>query len=191
MRQAVGGPYTRRQAISFVLSGIVALNISPVAHAASLQIVAIGADNVAGRGIGKRRGGVGRSEAFPAQLQAMLRAKGVPATVINAGQGGDTTLGMLRRLDSAVPEGTRLVIIDLARGNDKKRGGAGGGNALSQMKARLKERHIAFVVLPPWNQIPGAIKNRDADGHHFTAEGHAKIAAYLLPRVLSKIGGHS
>lgn len=47
------------------------------AYAKSVLIVAIGADNVHGRGIGHRRtGGVPVSEAFPAQLQALLRARG-------------------------------------------------------------------------------------------------------------------
>ncbi|RVC97457.1 MAG: esterase [Mesorhizobium sp.] len=175
------------------MSGFAAIILSRQADAASPQIVAIGADNVAGRGIGRRHpGGVGRSEAFPAQLQAMLRAKGVAATVTNAGRGGETTPGMLEHLNSDVPDGTRLVIIDIAKGNDKHQGVEGDeADALRQIKAGLTERHISFIVLPPWEQIPGATQNRDPDGHHFTAKGHAKIAAYLLPMVLRKLGGHT
>ena len=186
MNHSVGRLHTRRSALSLALSFLAVMGVYCEARAAALQIVAIGADNVAGRGIGKRHtGGVSRSEAFPAQLQAMLRAKGIDASVTNAGQGGDTTGGMLGRLDSAVPAGTRLVIIDIARGNDKHQGMASEeGDALNQIKARLTARHVPFIVLPPWDQIPGAVENRDADGHHFTAEGHTRIAAYLLPLVV-------
>jgi acyl-CoA thioesterase-1 len=37
----------------------------------------------------------------------MLRAKGINVEVVNAGINGDTTEGMLDRLDSAVPSGTK------------------------------------------------------------------------------------
>jgi acyl-CoA thioesterase-1 len=161
------------------------------ADAKPILIVAIGADNVHGMGIGKRRtGGVPVSEAFPAQLQGMLRARGIDATVRNAGVGGDTTAGMLARLDSAVPEDAQLVIVDRANGNDKTSGlKAKQSFYLQQIKAHLKARHIATIVLPGWKRIPGAVANRDWDGHHFTAKGHASIARYLLPKVMALLGG--
>src|SRR5262245_51915235 len=74
------------------------------ACAQSARIVALGASNTAGTGVGK-------SAAWPARLQALLKARGVNATVLNAGIHGDTTGGMLARLDRAVPPGTRLVIL--------------------------------------------------------------------------------
>jgi acyl-CoA thioesterase-1 len=70
------------------------------AAAAEVTIVAIGSSSTEGHGVPYQ-------ESYPAQLEAMLRAKGVDARVINAGIGGDTTGGMLARLDSAVPDGTR------------------------------------------------------------------------------------
>jgi acyl-CoA thioesterase-1 len=160
------------------------------AHAKSVLIVAIGADNVYGRGIGRRHtGGVSTSEAFPAQLEALLRARGIDAHVSNAGVGGDTTAGMLERLDSAVPEGTRLVILDRANGNDKKRGlKSEQARYISEIRARLQARHIALIIVPPWRMIPGALANRDPDGHHFTVQGHASIARYLLPKVMALVG---
>ncbi len=171
-----------------LLTGLI--GVFKEAHAKSVLIVAIGADNVRGKGIGKRRtGGVPLSEAFPAQLEAMLHARGIDARVANAGVGGDTTAGMLARLDSAVPEGTRLVIVDRANGNDKSGGLKTKQNDyLRRIKARLDARHIAVIVLPPWREIPGATSNRAWDGHHFTAKGHADIARYLLPRVVALLG---
>src|SRR5437016_4552859 len=61
------------------------------------QVVALGAGSTAGEGVSPQ-------EAYPAQLESMLRAKGYKVHVANAGIGGDTTSGMLARLDSAVPQ---------------------------------------------------------------------------------------
>ena len=160
------------------------------AHAKPMLVVAIGADNVHGMGRGKRRsGGVFENEAFPAQLQELLRARGIDAEVINAGVAGDTTRGMLDRLDSAVPEGTRVVIVDRANGNDKNEGSKDQqDDYLQQIQERLEVRHSAVIILPKWKKIPGLLEHRDSDGHHFTAEGHAIIANYLLPKVLALLG---
>src|SRR3974390_3901808 len=80
-------------------------------------IVALGASNTYGKG-------VSRAQAFPAQLEALLRASGHAARVVNAGINGDTTGGMLRRLDRAVPNGTTVVILQPG-GNDRRKGTAG------------------------------------------------------------------
>jgi acyl-CoA thioesterase I len=72
--------------------------------AAHAQIVAFGASNIAGRGVNS-------SEAFPAQLERLLAARGHNVHVANAGISGDTNAGMLARLDQAVPEGTRIVLL--------------------------------------------------------------------------------
>src|ERR1700684_1407927 len=79
--------------------------------AAAAQIVAFGASNTAGYGVGS-------DQAWPSRLGAMLRAKGYQAPCANAGISGDTTVGMLERLDSAVPNGTQLVILAIFPYND-------------------------------------------------------------------------
>jgi acyl-CoA thioesterase I len=161
------------------------------AQAKPVLVVAIGADNVKGMGMGKKRsGGVLESDAFPAQLQALLRARGIDAEVINAGVAGDTTRRMLDELNSTVPEGTRIVIVDRANGNDKTEASKDKqADYLEQIKARLDARYIAVIVLPKWRKIPGLLDQRDSDGHHFTAKGHAIIASYLLPQVMEILGG--
>jgi acyl-CoA thioesterase-1 len=74
------------------------------AAAAHAQIVALGASNVAGKGVSS-------SEAFPAQLERMLAAKGYNAHVANAGVNGNTNADLLARLDQAVPAGTKVVLL--------------------------------------------------------------------------------
>ena len=58
---------------------------------------------------------------FRQRLAAALRAKGVAATVANAGVSGDTASGGLGRLDWSVPTGTDAVILELGA-NDALRG---------------------------------------------------------------------
>jgi GDSL-like Lipase/Acylhydrolase family len=96
---------------SLAITVLFALTSAP-ANAAT--VVALGASNTFGKG-------VARSQAYPAQLEAILRAKGANVRVVNAGINGDTTEGMLRRLDQVVPKGTSAVILQPG-GNDRRKG---------------------------------------------------------------------
>jgi acyl-CoA thioesterase-1 len=92
--------------------------------------------------------------AFPAQLEAALKAKGHAVSVVNAGVSGDTASAGLERLDWSIPDGTGAVILELGA-NDALRGidPAVTRKALAGMLARLKERHIpvllAGMLAPP------------------------------------------
>jgi acyl-CoA thioesterase-1 len=159
-----------------------------VAEAAEVNIVALGASNTYGSGRGRTNGGVPSSQAYPAQLQRLLAAKGVSAHVANAGIPGDTTGGMLARLNSAVPNGTSIVILQPG-GNDARRGQRASreGN-IAQIRQRLAARHIKVIMLGHLGQI--APKNtRDPDGQHFNAQGHAAFAAWLAPQVIAAARG--
>src|ERR1700753_2590572 len=87
-----------------ILVAAVLLAATSTGSAAPLRIVAIGASNTQGWYVGKQG-------AYPAKLQALLKAKGIDAQVINAGVPFDTTAGMLKRIDSDVPTGTDIVIL--------------------------------------------------------------------------------
>jgi acyl-CoA thioesterase-1 len=169
-------------AVVVLLVGLLAS--APSAGAAPLNIVALGASNTAGRGQGSHPGGVSPNEAYPAQLEAMLRAKGYEAHVNNAGIAGDTTAGMLRRMDTAVPNGTQIVILQTG-GNDARRGRGGDTAAnLAQMTSELRARGIKVIVLDKLGAY-APDSTRDPDGEHCNKQGHAAIAAALLPRVIA------
>jgi acyl-CoA thioesterase-1 len=87
------------------------------------------------------------NEAFPAQLQAALRAKGIAVDVANAGVSGDTSSGGLARLDWSVPEGTDAVILELGA-NDMLRGvdPSVTRSALDTIIRRLKARRIEVLL---------------------------------------------
>lgn len=158
------------------------------AEAADVNIVALGASNTSGAGRGRTNGGVPSSQAYPAQLQALLAAKGVSARVTNAGIPGDTTGGMLARLNSAVPNGTKIVIFQPG-GNDARRGeGALRQSNIAEIKQRLAARHIKVIMLGHLGQIAPK-GTRDPDGQHFNAQGHAAFAAWLAPKVIAAARG--
>jgi acyl-CoA thioesterase-1 len=79
-----------------------------------LRIVVLGDSLVAGLGLKQ-------SDAFPAQLERALKARGHAVEVINAGVSGDTTANGLARVAWAVPEKTDAVILELGA-NDMLRG---------------------------------------------------------------------
>lgn len=145
------------------------------ARAASITIVALGASNTYGKG-------VARNEAYPAQLEAMLRAKGIDAHVINAGISGDTTGGMLRRL-GAVPAGTRVVILQPG-GNDARKGQGHGAENVAAITSRLAARGIKVVTVS--NQMLGGLPHQ-SDGQHLTPGSYRMLAASLLPQVEASI----
>ena len=154
------------------------------ASAQTLRIVALGASNTAGMGRGPTNMGVPRHQAFPAQLERLLRAQGHDARVTNAGIAGDTTAGMLGRLSSAVPPATSVLILQPG-GNDARRGISDAQRQanIAEIQRRMQDRNIPVIVLHPFGA--GLSQYRLADGQHFRAEGHAAVAARLLPQVLA------
>jgi acyl-CoA thioesterase-1 len=87
------------------------------------------------------------SDAFPAQLAAALKKKGIAVEIINAGVSGDTAKAGLERLDWAVPDGTEAVIVELGA-NDALRGidPAETRKALDAIMSRLKARGIEILL---------------------------------------------
>ncbi|MDE2364475.1 MAG: esterase [Hyphomicrobiales bacterium] len=150
-------------------------------HAAAAPIVALGASNTEGRGRGRAADGVPPSQAYPAQLEALLTARGCRAAVMNAGVAGDTTEGMLARLPGVYGADTKVLILQPG-GNDARRGASGRAENIVAIRDYVKKRGGTFIMLDGLGRI--ASGRRLADGQHFDAGGHAMFARYLLPRVL-------
>src|ERR1700732_2294432 len=107
-------PRTSRLKILGWLAMLAGMSNFAAGSAFAATVVALGASNTYGKG-------VARNQAFPAQLEAILRAKGLNVRVVNAGINGDTTESMLQRMDRAVPNGTSAVILQPG-GNDGRKG---------------------------------------------------------------------
>src|SRR5271156_3644349 len=111
-RKIDGEKMLSRSRSSIALLGAIALLFAgSIADAAT--VVALGASNTFGKG-------VSRSQAYPAQLEALLRARGISVHVINAGINGNTTGGMLARLDRGGPKGTNVGGLQPG-GNDRRK----------------------------------------------------------------------
>ena len=141
-----------------------------------------------------------RNQAYPAQLQARLRAKGYDVTVKNAGIGGDTAQHALKRFDTAIDPGTDICIVEFGL-NDRR-----AGTSLKTVQTRVAElvrslraRRIAVLVLglgglkfAKLAAANGALsldftlprhKYRARDHAHFNAEGYSILVTRMLPQV--------
>jgi acyl-CoA thioesterase I len=105
-----------------------------------MTIVALGDSLAAGFGLAAQ-------DAFPAKLQQALAAKGIGATIMDAGVSGDTASGGLARLAWSVPDDADGVIVELGA-NDALRGldPAVPRAALDAILSRLKERGIPVLL---------------------------------------------
>jgi acyl-CoA thioesterase-1 len=102
--------------VAFAIACMAALGARLPAIAADkpVNIVALGDSLTAGLGLPAQ-------DAFPAKLQRALAAKGIIATIRDAGVSGDTASGGLARLDWSVPADADAVILELGA-NDALRG---------------------------------------------------------------------
>lgn len=153
-----------------------------IAYSAQIEIVALGASNTAGFGVKK-------DEAFPARLQALLKAKGYDVQILNAGISGDTTDGMMKRIEKDVGKDVKVVILQPG-GNDAKAKPKIDTKANVQtMVGRLKARGVMTVILTnselSQGLPPGSVQ---PDKIHLTAKGHAAVAEKLLPKVIEALG---
>lgn len=127
-------------AAAFAVSLMGAARIATAAADQPLNVVALGDSLTAGYGLAEQDG-------FVPRLQAALAAKGVSATIANAGVSGDTATDALARLDWSVPPQTQAVIVELG-GNDMLRGidPQLTRKALDTILQRLSARHIAVLL---------------------------------------------
>jgi acyl-CoA thioesterase I len=143
---------------------------------------------------------VPHDEAYPAQLQALLRKKGYDAAVENAGINGGTTAGALRHFDQAIGPDTDIALVEF--GTNDLRAGASKAKLrarLSELIRALQARRIEVLLIglgsldlsdvAKINKIPYAQwrlprgKYRARDHAHFNAQGYAILVARLLPQV--------
>jgi acyl-CoA thioesterase-1 len=127
-------------AVVFAVSLMGAARIATAAADRPLNVVAFGDSLTAGYGLREQDG-------FVPRLQAALAAKGVSATVANAGVSGDTATDGLSRLDWSVPAQTQAVIVELGA-NDMLRGidPQLTRKALEAILQRLSARHLAVLL---------------------------------------------
>ena|ERR1700761_4500482 len=161
------------------LVSLIGVVILAASDPASAQIVALGHSAA--------RGHVAESEMWSSVLEGLLQARGSQTHVINAGVNGETTAEELARVDSAVPEGTKIVILTISGHNDARRLAAGSANAaanIAAIKRKLTARGIRIIdamglyvsiLRQPGMALP--------DHLHLNAEGNRKMATALAGMV--------
>lgn len=129
-------PLARFAAVTIACVALAGMALIAAGSAADrpIKIVVLGDSLTAGYGLPA-------DAAFPARLQAALRAQGHAVEIHDAGVSGDTASGGLSRLDWSVPDDADAVIVELGandalRGVDPKVTRA----ALDGILRRLKER---------------------------------------------------
>lgn len=118
---------------------VLGLAIGP-AFGEPIRIVAYGDSLTAGYGLAAEH-------AFPARLEAALRARGADVIIVNAGVSGDTASAGLARLDWTLAEPADGVILELGandalRGIDPRETRA----ALEAIMTRFKERGMPVLI---------------------------------------------
>jgi acyl-CoA thioesterase I len=144
----------------------------------SAQVVALGASATAGYGLPP-------SESFPAQLQAMLQARGSATRVINAGVSGETTAQILARVNSSVPEGTKIVILSIFMLNDRNRGVSPAAHQanVASIRRQLSARGIRIIDATGLITSAARAGMLQGDRIHLTADGNRRVAAGLMASV--------
>lgn len=183
----------RTSRLRFLLPLFVALLAPAAAQARTIHIVAFGDSATEGWL-------VAREQAYPAQLQTLLRNKGYDVAVANEGISGDTTGGALKRFDAAIALGTDIVLIEFGTNDVRQHVSPQRMRAnLNEIVKTLRRRGIDVLLIglgsldlsavarangvpyAQWKLPPG--KYRARDNAHFNAEGYAILVAQTLPQI--------
>jgi lysophospholipase L1-like esterase len=138
-------------------------------------------------------------QGYPEQLLAALNSKGYSIILSNAGVYGDTTDGVARRLDRAVPDGTDIVILSIGA-NDVRKGASASAvtRDVEAIISRLRAKRAQIILVGDKNSwaVQGApdvtvIRLSMLDSlppdmisvGHATGAGNAKLVELSLPAV--------
>ncbi len=144
--------------------------------------------------------GVTTAEAYPAQLEAALRAQGIQATVVNISTAGNTTTDAVNKAGQ-VPANAKLVIIefgsnDLRANVDKAKMDANLETAVKRLRANgsqvilMGTRGLDYSAVAAKTgavaiQYPPTFRSYiQSSGRHLSPEGHRAAVALMMPTVL-------
>jgi acyl-CoA thioesterase-1 len=116
------------------------MGLSAPARARPTKIIALGDSLTAGLGLSG-------DAAFPSVLEKALREKGMDVEIVNGGVSGDTSAGLLARLDWSLGEGADGAIVEIGA-NDMLRGfePLGTQKNIDAILAVLRARKIPFLI---------------------------------------------
>jgi acyl-CoA thioesterase I len=178
-------PYGLRLSVRQIFFAALALvfALSGAAVARPLRIVALGDSLTAGYGLPA-------DAAFPVRLQAALKARGFDVEMVNGGVSGDTSAGLLARLDWALGDAADAAIVeiganDMLRGLDPQQT----EKNIDAILARLRQRKIPFLIagMRAAPNLGGPYAARFEPLYKALAQ---KYQAPLYPFFLEGVAGH-
>ena len=137
--------------------------------------------------------GLEPDSAYPQQIQRKIDASRLPYQVVNAGVSGETSAGLLRRLDWVLRRPADVIVVETGA-NDGLRGlpvsatRATIGEVLSRIR---RERPNAAIMLVQMEAPPNLGQEYTAAFHAMFAELAREHGATLMPFLLEGVAGES
>jgi acyl-CoA thioesterase-1 len=164
--------------LTAALAGLMLMTGAALAQ--PITILALGDSLTAGYGLAP-------DEAFPVKLEAALKAKGHDVVIVNAGVSGDTAADGAARLDWALTDEVKAVIVELGA-NDALRGlpPAQAEQALDGILAALKAKNLPVLIAgmrAPPNLGPDYQKQFDGMYQRLADKHGAQLYPFFLDGV--------
>jgi acyl-CoA thioesterase I len=137
--------------------------------------------------------GLEPDSAYPQQIQRKIDASGLPYQVVNAGVSGETSAGLLRRLDWVLRRPADVVVVETGA-NDGLRGLSVDAtrNTIGQVLTRIrKERPNATILLAQMEAPPNLGQQYTSTFSAMFPELAREHGATLIPFLLEGVAGVS
>src|SRR5215218_9703297 len=137
--------------------------------------------------------GLEPDSAFPQQIQRKIDASKLPYQVVNAGVSGETSAGLLRRLDWVLRRPADLIVVETGA-NDGLRGLPVSATraTIGQVLDRIKrERPNASLLLVQMEAPPNLGQEYTSAFHAMFPELAREHGATLMPFLLAGVAGDS
>jgi acyl-CoA thioesterase I len=135
--------------------------------------------------------GLDPDSAFPQQLQRKIDAAGLPYETVNAGVSGETSAGLLRRLDWVLQRPAAVIVVETGA-NDGLRGQpvAGTKATIGRILDRIAQEQPTARVLLVQMEAPTNLGARYTTAFHDMYPALAKERGVtLLPFLLNGVAG--
>ena len=135
--------------------------------------------------------GLESDSAFPQQVQRKIDAGALPYQTVNAGVSGETSAGLLRRLDWVLQEPAAVIVVETGA-NDGLRGQSVAatkqtiGEVLTRIAKARPEAHVVLVQMEAPPNLGDAYTQRFHSNYAVVAKAEG---AELVPFLLDGIAG--
>ena len=137
--------------------------------------------------------GLDPDSAYPQQIQRKIDASNLPYQVANAGVSGETSAGLLRRLDWVLRQPAAVIVVETGA-NDGLRGlpvSATRASIASVLSRIRREQPTATILLVQMEAPPNLGQEYTSEFHAMFAELAREHGATLMPFLLLGVAGET